>query len=106
MFEEIWKNHTGACLAVAALVTLALLALILVKMLKVAAGLAIVAIGIPILAVIFWGNGAGYVDSLTRLLDEPKREQILESYAFYRFREEQDPIIDFGGMAEVLGRMR
>ena len=104
MLAHVWEDHACLCIAIAALFVLALLAAVFARMLKVAVGLIALMIVIPILATIFWGDGTEYVSSISRFFEQPRREQILEGYSYFRAREEQDPVIDFRGIDEALKR--
>lgn len=87
-------------IAAAAIILFGVLFIICVvgKFFRVAVGLVVLSILIPILFTIFWGDGTKYVHQFSSILTEPHKQNVEEFYK--KFKETEDPVIDYGVVSD------
>ena len=65
---------------------------------RVAVGLVVFAVLIPILFTVFWGDGTEYVHQFSSVLTEPHKQNV---EAFYeKFKESETPVIDYDAVSD------
>ena len=73
---------------------------IITKLFRIAIGIAILSVVIPVLITIFWGNGTTYVQKFASLFNNEYKTQIEEAYNYYYQKNAEDPVVNYD---EVMG---
>lgn len=60
-------------------------------------GLAII---LPILCAVLWGDGDAYVSKFASIFTPELEQQITDGYHFYKEQDSKDPILDYGQVEE------
>lgn len=95
------EEHYGIILLITAIIVLVIFTLCLIgKMFKIAVGLALLSIIIPILFTIFWGDGSEYVSRFASLFEPAHQQQIEDAYQFYKDKDAEDPFVDYDAVSE------
>ena len=102
MREFITQNFE-TIVTVAAIVTVVVLVLcIIARLFRVAIGVAVLALVIPVLFTIFWGDGTAYVSKIASFLSPSYQEQVEEMYKYYKDKNNSDPIINYDAVTSTV----
>ena len=82
-----------AVLIIGGILAIVLFAICIIwKFVRLAIGIAILSIIIPILFTIFWGDGSAYISELASYLTPNHQQQLEDAYAYYKDQDSKDPI--------------
>lgn len=96
------ENHFETIIGIALMPTLILLIFcIAVKLLKRMAAAIILAIAVPVLFTIFWGNGGAYIARFASFFEPAYQQQIEDAYQYYREKDLEDPFVDPAAVSET-----
>lgn len=98
MLEFISQNIHVITTATIILIGVLFIICIIGKFFRVAVGLVILSILIPILFTVFWGDGTEYVHQFSSILTEPHKQNVEEFYK--KFKETEEPVIDYGAVSD------
>lgn len=76
------------------LVLAALIVLVIMKLFKVAIGVGIAFVVIPMMFNLFFGDGSAMIKQAAEYLPPEKGQQLEESYNYFKQKESQDQLID------------
>ncbi len=100
MLEFIKENiQLITTISIALFATLFIICIIK-KFVRLAIGLAVMTVLIPILFTVFWGDGTEYVHEFASVFAEPHRQNIEEFYEEFKERDREAPVIDYGAVSE------
>jgi len=100
MLELIQDNIQLISICSVILFSVLLLICIIGRFFRVAIGLVILSVLIPILFTVFWGDGREYVHEFTSVFAEPHKQNIEEFYDAFKEREQSSPVIDYEAVSE------
>lgn len=72
------------------------------KFVRLAIGIAIMSVVIPILFTIFWGDGSSYVSEIASYLNPSHQQQIEEAYAYYKMKDAEDQVINYDAVSDKI----
>lgn len=72
------------------------------RFIRLAIGIAIMSVFIPVLFTIFWGDGSDYISELASYLDPKHQQRLEEAYAYYKERDAEDQIIDYDAVSDKI----
>lgn len=94
------EAHYSAVLAVGLVVAVILFTICIIgKFIRLAIGIAILSVIIPILFTIFWGDGSAYITELASYLTPKYQQQLEDAYAYYKEKDAEDPVVDYDAVS-------
>ena len=75
---------------------------IFAKLFRVAIGIAVVAIIVPIVFTIFWGDGSAYVSKFSSFFEPAYQQQIEDAYRYYKEKDAEDPFINYDEVSNTV----
>lgn len=97
------EEHPTEILTAAVIMVVILVGLCLVaKLFKLAIGLLVIAIVVPVLFTIFWGDGHGYVQTFASFFSPKYQQQIESAYDYYREKDSEDPVVDYDAVSDAV----
>ena len=76
------------------------LAAVVTRLFRVGITLLGLAIILPILCSVLWGDGDVYVSKFASIFTPELEQQITDGYRFYKEQDSKDPILDYGQVEE------
>ena len=76
------------------------LAAVVTRLFRVGITLLDLAIILPILCAVLWGDGDAYVSKFASIFTPELEQQITDGYHFYKEQDSKDPILDYGQVEE------
>lgn len=73
---------------------------VITRLFRVGITLISLAIILPILCTILWGDGDTYVSKFASIFTPELEEQITEGYHFYKEQDRKDPVVDYDQVEE------
>lgn len=70
------------------------------KFVRLAIGIAVLSIIVPVLFTIFWGDGSAYVSELASYLNPKYQQQLEDAYAFYKEKDAEDPVVNYDAVSD------
>lgn len=102
MYEFIANNYS-TILVVAIAVAIALIILcVIAKLFRIAIGLGILFVVIPIVFTIFWGDGFEYVSKFASFFQPAYQQQIEDAYEYYKKKDAEDPFVDYDAVSNAV----
>lgn len=89
-------------LALLVLLAVCCLVFVLKRMFRAAIGAFILAVVVPLFVTILLGDGASYMETLTRFLPGNRQELVMDAYDYFRDKEERDPVVDYQALKDAL----
>ena len=97
------KEYSLPVLVIGTILAIALFTICIIrKFIRLAIGIAVMSIVIPILFTIFWGDGSAYISELASYLDPKHQQQLEEAYAYYKKRDAEDQTIDYDAVSNKI----
>ena len=102
MYEFVSENLT-TILIVAAVVAIVLIILCIVaKLFKIAIGLCILSVVVPIIFTIFWGDGGRYVSTFESFFQPAYQQRIEDIYDYYKQKDSEDPFVNYDAVSNTV----
>ena len=102
MLAFLQQNYM-AVLIIGGILAIVLFAICIIwKFVRLAIGIAILSIIIPILFTIFWGDGSAYISELASYLTPNHQQQLEDAYAYYKDQDSKDPIINSDAVSDKI----
>ena len=106
MLAFLQQNYM-AVLIIGGILAIVLFAICIIwKFVRLAIGIAILSIIIPILFTIFWGDGSAYISELASYLTPNHQQQLEDAYAYYKDQDSKDPIIVSDKITDVFDSIK
>lgn len=100
MSSVLQQNYT-LFLVIGAFLVIVLFAICVIrKFIRIAIGIAIMSIIVPILFSVFWGDGSFYISEIASNLTPNYQQQLEEAYAYYKQRDAEDQVVDFDAASD------
>lgn len=97
------EQHFDTIVIISVVVIAIVLVLCLIaKLFKLAIGVAILAVVIPIIFTIFWGDGSAYVSKFASFFNPKYQEQIESAYQYYKDKDAEDPFVDYDAVKDAV----
>jgi len=97
------EENFSVILTVTLVLLLVILGICLVaKLFKVAVGILILALVVPYLFMVFWGDGETVVSRFASIFEDKYQQQIEEAYQFYKEKDAEDPFVDYDAASDVV----
>lgn len=102
MFAFMQENY-ATILVLGLVVAVILFAICIIRRcIRLAIGIAILSVIVPVLFTIFWGDGTAYIAELASYLNPKHQQQIEEAYAYYKAKDAEDPIINYDAVSDKI----
>jgi len=75
---------------------------IIKRFVRLAIGIAVLSIIIPVLFTIFWGDGTTYISELASYLAPKYQQQLQDAYAYYKKKDSEDPVIHSDAVSDKI----
>lgn len=72
------------------------------KLHRIAIGLTILSIVVPVIFTLCWGDGSRYVSTFASFFQPAHRQQIEEAYNFYKRKDAEDPFMDHDVVSKAI----
>lgn len=102
MLAFLQQNYMPALIIGGILAIVLFTICIIRKFIRLAIGIAIMSVLIPILFTIFWGDGSAYISELASYLTPNHQQQLEEAYAYYKKQDAEDPIINSDAVSDKI----
>lgn len=102
MLAFLQQNYMPALIIGGILAIVLFTICIIRKFIRLAIGIAIMSVLIPILFTIFWGDGSAYISELASYLTPNHQQQLEEAYAYYKKQDAENPIIDSDAVSDKI----
>lgn len=95
------ETHSSFLLSIAIIAAVTALVICLVaKLFKLAIGVIVISIFIPILFTIFWGDGSAYVSRFASMFEPAYQQQIEGLYKYYKDKDTEDPFVNYDAVSK------
>ncbi len=95
MLDKVLQNSDTILIIAGVAILVILVFCLIARLFRVAIGIAILAVVVPIVFTIFWGDGTKYVSKFASLFNSKYQTQIEEIYQYYKDKDAEDPFIDY-----------
>ena len=95
MYEFVSENLTTILIVAAAVAIVLIILCIVAKLFKIAIGLAILYVVVPIIFTIFWGDGGRYVAKFASFFQPEYQQRIEDVYDYYKQKDAEDPFVNY-----------
>lgn len=100
---ELCQNHFEVITVIVITVTVILMVICLVKKLfRLAIGLALLYIAVPIVFTVVWGDGKAYVSKFASMFQPAYQQQIEDAYRFFKDKDSEDSFIDYEAVSSAV----
>lgn len=102
MYQFISDNLTTILIVAIAVVIALIVLCVIAKLFKIAIGLGILCIVVPIIFTIFWGDGSKYVSKFASFFQPAYQQQIEDAYEYYKKKDAEDPFVNYDAVSSAV----
>ena len=102
MLDFIRTNWETIIILAVAIAGALLVVCLIQKLFRLAIGVFILGILVPILFTIFWGDGYEYVEQFSSIFTDKYSTQITTAYDYYKKKDAEDPFIDYDAVSNTV----
>jgi len=102
MYEFVSENLTTILIVAAAVAIVLIILCIVAKLFKIAIGLAILYVVVPIIFTIFWGDGGRYVAKFASFFQPEYQQRIEDVYDYYKQKDAEDPFVSYDAVSNTV----
>jgi len=102
MYEFISNNLTTILIVAIAVGIVLIVLCVIAKLFKIAIGLSILCIVVPIIFTIFWGDGSKYISKFASFFQPEYQQQIEDAYEYYKKKDAEDPFVNYDAVSSAV----